>query len=109
MKTTLFLLFISIACFGQGRQSYIDTLNHQMALQLGNVDDFNYSCSDNCQVITMNISENFMQKSRLKSDKGKYEYAMTMLNQYSYLFQTQGFKGFIVHIEGLEPVSKQLK
>lgn len=49
-----------------------------------------------------------MSKARLKTVKARSEYALTMLNQYGYLFKSQGFKAFVVKVSGVSPVKKDL-
>lgn len=102
----LALFFCVSLAFGQ--QSYIDSINHQTFLQTGNTTDLYYECLDSCQTVVMNFSEAYMSKFRLKTTKARNEYALTMLNQYGYLFKSRGFNKFVVNVAGVPSVKKHL-
>lgn len=106
MKTIL-LLFISAAAFGQ-RQSYIDTVNQSMFLQLGTEREFFYDCKEECTAVTMTITDEYFKRLKLKTYAARKKFAITMLEQYDYLFKAQGFKLLTVRAYGVEEISKDL-
>ena len=97
------------------RKSYIEELNKQTFTTLGNNDLMYYECNNDCLDIVLNISEKYWSSPMLGggslkySKKLKQQTANSMSEQYTYLFYSKGFKTLIIKIEGIEPITKDLK
>jgi hypothetical protein len=97
------------------RKSYIEEVNKQTFTTLGNNDLMYYECSNDCTDIVLNISEKYWSLPMLGggslkySKKIKQQTAISISEQYTYLFYSKGFKTLIIKIEGIEPITKDLK
>lgn len=97
------------------RKNYIEEANKLTFTSLGNNDLLYYECNNDCSEIVLNISEKYWSSPMLGggslkySKKQKQQTAITMSEQYTYLFYSKGFKTLIIKIEGLEPITKDLK
>lgn len=122
MKKIVFILFILLSkiTYSQSseidvRKSYIQEINNQTFTSLGNNDLMYYECNNECIDIVLNISEKYWSSPLLGggslkySKKLKQQTAISMSEQYTYLFYSKGFKTFIIKIEGIEPIIKDLK
>jgi hypothetical protein len=90
------------------RKNYINEINSQTFLSLGNNDLMYYECSNECFDVEINISEKYWRGIKT-SKKQKQELGKTLLEQYTYLFYSKGFKLLTIKIEGIEPIVKELK
>jgi hypothetical protein len=107
----LFLLFGKIT-YAQStqideRKNYIEEINKQTFTSLGNNDLMYYECSNDCIDSVINISEKYWRGIKT-SKKQKQELGKSLLEQYTYLFYSKGFKSLTIKIEGIEPISKEL-
>ena len=114
MKILLFILFfMSIASYSQTsdideRKSYINLINNETFLSLGNNDLMYYECSNDCYDCTITITEKYYRGIKT-SKKQKQELGKMLLEQYTYLFYSKGFKNLAIKIEGIESITKDLK
>jgi hypothetical protein len=90
------------------RKNYIEEINKQTFTSLGNNDLMYYECSNDCIDLVVNISEKYW-KGIKTSKKQKQELGNSLLEQYTYLFYSKGFKTLTIKIEGIEPIKKDLK
>jgi hypothetical protein len=89
------------------RKIYIEEINKQTFTSLGNNDLMFYKCSNDCFDLVVNISEKYW-KGIKTTKKQKQELGKSLLEQYTYLFYSKGFKSLTIEIEGIEPISKEL-
>lgn len=109
----LFNLFLSTIVYSQSseideRNSYIDETNKQTFVLLGNNDLMYYECTNECFEVVITITEKYWRGIKT-SKKQKQELGKNLLEQYNYLFYAKGFKTLTIQIEGIEPISKDLK
>jgi hypothetical protein len=90
------------------RKNYIEEINKQTFTSLGNNDLMYYECSNDCIDLVVNISEKYW-KGIKTTKKQKQELGNSLLEQYTYLFYSKGFKTLTIKIEGIEPIKKDLK
>jgi hypothetical protein len=90
------------------RKTYIEEVNKQTFTTLGNNDLMYYECNNDCFDVVVNISEKYW-KGIKTTKKQKQELGNTLSEQYTYLFYSKGFKTLIIKIEGIEPITKDLK
>ncbi|MCZ8367794.1 hypothetical protein [Flavobacterium sp.] len=113
-KKIFFLLLFSVSnFFAQSqevdtRKNYINEVNSQTFLSLGNNDIMYYECKNECFDVEIFISEKYWRGIKT-SKKQKQELGKTLIEQYTYLFYSKGFKTITVNIEGIEPITKELK
>lgn len=108
----LFLLFVKMT-YSQStqideRKNYIEEINKQTFTSLGNNDLMYYECINDCIDLVVNISEKYW-KGIKTTKKQKQELGNSLLEQYTYLFYSKGFKTLTIKIEGIEPIKKDLK
>lgn len=89
------------------RKNYIEEINKQTFTSLGNNDLMYYECNNDCTDLVVNISEKYW-KGIKTTKKQKLELGKTLLEQYTYLFYSKGFKTLTIKIEGIESISKEL-
>ena len=114
MKKLILILFLLLGkiTYSQStqideRKNYIEEINKQTFISLGNNDLMYYECSNDCLDSVINISEKYW-KGIKTSKKQKQELGKTLLEQYTYLFYSKGFKTLTIKIEGIESISKEL-
>ncbi len=90
------------------RKIYIEEINKQTFTSLGNNDLMYYECSNDCIDSVINILEKYWRGIKT-TKKQKQELGKTLLEQYTYLFYSKGFKTLTIKIEGIEPITKDLK
>ena len=90
------------------RKSYIEEVNKQTFTSLGNNDLMYYECKNDCIDAVVNISEKYW-KGIKTTKKQKQDLGNSLLEQYTYLFYSNGFKILTIKIEGIEPITKDLK
>ncbi len=112
------IIFISIVLFNinaysqsisiEERIKYIEETNNQTFTTLGNNNLLYYECVNDCNTVIINITEKYWRgiktSKRQKQDLGK-----SLLEQYTFLFLSKGFKILTIKIEGIEPITKELK
>jgi hypothetical protein len=108
---TLFLL-IGINTYSQllnieERNNYIKEVNNQTFMALGNNDKMYYECLNDCNDVIINIKDKYWNDIKC-SKKIKEKTGKLLLEQYTYLFFSKGFKTLTIKTEGLEPIKKEL-
>ena len=90
------------------RKNYIEEINKQTFTSLGNNDLMYYECNNDCIDAVVNISEKYWRGIKT-TKKQKQELGKSLSEQYNYLFYSKGFRMLTIKIEGIEPITKDLK
>ena len=115
MKLLILVLYLPLFVFSQktteaSRLEFIKTANHETFMITGDNDKFYYNCSNACEDITINISEDYLKQMFYGvSKKSKEKIIDTFFYQYNYLLFYNGFKSLTIKLEGMEPITRSLE